>query len=49
MIENGQKSYGQTPHLLLFPAAFLTAAVAAFVLLGDALRDSLDAQVEVRT
>ncbi len=42
MIEKGQASYGRTPHLLLFPAAFLTAAVAAFVLLGDALRDSVD-------
>jgi oligopeptide transport system permease protein len=47
MIEQGQRSYGQTPHLIIFPALFLTATVAAFVLLGDALRDSLDAQVEV--
>ena len=47
MIEQGQRSYGQTPHLIVFPALFLTATVAAFVLLGDALRDSLDAQVEV--
>lgn len=47
MIDEGQQSYGSTPHLLLFPAAFLTIAVAAFVLLGDALRDSLDAHVEV--
>ena len=47
MIEQGQGSYGQTPHLILFPALFLTATVAAFVLLGDALRDSLDAQVEI--
>ncbi len=28
-------------------AMFLTATVAAFVLLGDALRDTLDAQVEI--
>lgn len=47
MIENGQKSYGATPHLLVFPAVFLTVAVASFVLLGDALRDSLDVHVEV--
>jgi len=30
------------PHLLLFPAAFLSATVLAFILLGDALRDALD-------
>jgi ABC-type dipeptide/oligopeptide/nickel transport system permease subunit len=30
------------PHLLLFPAAFLSATVLSFILLGDALRDALD-------
>jgi peptide/nickel transport system permease protein/oligopeptide transport system permease protein len=30
------------PHLLLFPAAFLSTTVLAFILLGDALRDALD-------
>ena len=30
------------PHLLLFPAAFLSVTVLAFILLGDALRDALD-------
>jgi ABC-type dipeptide/oligopeptide/nickel transport system permease subunit len=30
------------PHLLLFPAVFLSATVLSFILLGDALRDALD-------
>ena len=30
------------PHLLVFPAAALTVAVLAFVLLGEGLRDALD-------
>ncbi|GII20879.1 ABC transporter permease [Planosporangium mesophilum] len=43
MIAQGQ-SYVTSgyPHLLLFPAAFLSATVLAFILLGDALRDALD-------
>lgn len=37
------RSYIQTsPHLLIFPAAFLVATVLAFVMLGDAVRDALD-------
>jgi oligopeptide transport system permease protein len=31
-----------SPHLLLFPAAFLTTTVLAFVLLGEAVREALD-------
>jgi ABC-type dipeptide/oligopeptide/nickel transport system permease subunit len=30
------------PHLLLFPAVFLSVTVLSFILLGDALRDALD-------
>ncbi|MCH8613163.1 ABC transporter permease [Arsenicicoccus dermatophilus] len=30
------------PHLLLFPSLFLSLAVLAFILLGDAIRDALD-------
>ncbi|TDC67312.1 ABC transporter permease [Actinomadura sp. GC306] len=30
------------PHLLIFPAAFLSATVLSFLLLGDAVRDALD-------
>ncbi|MGL4745556.1 MAG: ABC transporter permease, partial [Dermatophilaceae bacterium] len=31
-----------TPHMLLFPSMFLSLAVLAFILLGDAVRDALD-------
>jgi ABC-type dipeptide/oligopeptide/nickel transport system permease subunit len=31
-----------SPHLLLFPGAFLLFTVLSFILLGDALRDALD-------
>ena len=30
------------PHLLAFPTLFLSAAVLAFVLLGECLRDAFD-------
>jgi len=31
-----------SPHLLLFPSAFLSVTVLCFIMLGDALRDALD-------
>jgi oligopeptide transport system permease protein len=31
-----------SPHLLLFPASFLTTTVLAFVLLGESVREALD-------
>ena len=31
-----------SPHILLFPSLFLSLAVLAFILLGDAIRDALD-------
>jgi oligopeptide transport system permease protein len=31
-----------TPHILLFPSLFLSLAVLAFIMLGDAVRDALD-------
>ena len=34
------------PHELLFPAAFISAAVLGFNLLGDALRDALDVRLQ---
>ncbi|MFC7625573.1 ABC transporter permease [Microlunatus sp. GCM10028923] len=37
-----QDGFRSDPHLLLFPAAFLSITVLAFVLLGDALRHALD-------
>ncbi|MFI0486966.1 ABC transporter permease [Actinomadura sp. 9N215] len=35
-------SFLDHPHLLIFPAAFLSATVLSFLLLGDAVRDALD-------
>lgn len=40
---NDATSYVRTsPHMLLFPAAFLSVTVFAFIMLGDAVRDALD-------
>lgn len=47
MIEQGQRYYSQSPYLLLFPGVLLVAAIAGFLLLGDALNDSLEVQLEV--
>lgn len=41
-LNNAQRLVATDPHLLLFPAAFLTVTVLAFVLLGDGIRDALD-------
>jgi ABC-type dipeptide/oligopeptide/nickel transport system permease subunit len=35
-------SFIDHPHLLIFPAVFLSATVLSFLLLGDAVRDALD-------
>ncbi|MGH8774919.1 MAG: ABC transporter permease [Jiangellaceae bacterium] len=32
----------QSPHMLLFPSAFLSVTVLAFIVLGDAVRDAFD-------
>jgi oligopeptide transport system permease protein len=32
----------QSPHMLLFPAAFLSITVLAFIMMGDAVRDAFD-------
>lgn len=42
-LNSAQDSFRNDPHLLLFPSLFLTVTVLAFVLLGDALRDTYDA------
>jgi oligopeptide transport system permease protein len=34
-----------TPHELIFPAVFISVTVLAFNLLGDGLRDALDARM----
>lgn len=42
MISDSRNYIRQSPHLLAFPAGFLTVTVLAFVMLGDAVRDALD-------
>ena len=42
MISDAQSVFFQAPWTLLFPAAFLSITVLAFILLGDAVRDALD-------
>lgn len=42
MIANSQDFLRTSPHLLLFPGAFLTLTVLAFIVVGNALRDALD-------
>ncbi|GAA4575232.1 ABC transporter permease [Planotetraspora kaengkrachanensis] len=37
-----QTFFAEYPHLLVFPALFLTAAVLSFLTLGDVVRDALD-------
>ncbi|MFC4530501.1 ABC transporter permease [Sphaerisporangium dianthi] len=37
-----QSFFAEYPHLLLFPALFLTATVLSFLMLGDVVRDALD-------
>lgn len=41
-INVAQGLIGSSPHLLFFPALFLSVTVLGFILLGDALRDALD-------
>ena len=45
MCLDGLKSIYNTPHELLFPALFISITVLAFNLLGDGLRDALDARM----
>lgn len=42
MISTAQARILTSPHLLLFPGAFLSVTVFSFILMGDALRDALD-------
>jgi ABC-type dipeptide/oligopeptide/nickel transport system permease subunit len=37
-----QSFFAEYPHLLVFPALFLTATVLSFLMLGDVVRDALD-------
>jgi oligopeptide transport system permease protein len=42
MIDDALRTMRTAPHVLLFPALFLSLAVLAFIMLGDAIRDALD-------
>ena len=42
MISDSQGRLLTSPHLLLFPGAFLSVFVLSFIILGDQLRDALD-------
>ena len=46
MCNDGIKSFLSHPHELLFPAVLISATVLAFNLLGDGLRDALDARMK---
>lgn len=41
-ISNATTYMRQSPHMLLFPSAFLSVTVLAFIMLGDAVRDAFD-------
>ena len=45
MCNDGRKTMETTPHELIFPAIFISITVLAFNLLGDGLRDALDARM----
>ena len=48
MCNEGIKTMLQHPHELIFPALFISITVLAFNLLGDGLRDALDARMRNR-
>ena len=41
-ISDAQGFVRTSPHMLLFPAGFLSVTVLAFIMLGDAIRDAFD-------
>ncbi|TDD96107.1 ABC transporter permease [Actinomadura rubrisoli] len=41
-LNQAQDAFVDHPHLLIFPAVFLSATVLSFLMLGDAVRDALD-------
>ena len=48
MCNEGIKTMLTHPHELIFPALFISVTVLAFNLLGDGLRDALDARMRNR-
>jgi oligopeptide transport system permease protein len=49
MCNDGIRTMLSHPHELLFPAAFISITVLAFNLLGDGLRDAMDARMRSGT
>jgi oligopeptide transport system permease protein len=47
MISTAQDHLRTSLHLLLFPGAFLTLTVLAFIIVGNALRDALDPKLQL--
>ena len=41
-ISDALLAFRTTPHILFFPSLFLSLAVLAFIMLGDAVRDAFD-------
>lgn len=48
MAQDGYLTFLTSPHLFLFPSLVISAAVLAFNLLGDGLRDALDPKLRSR-
>jgi len=48
MCNEGLKTMTSTPHELIFPAVLISITVLAFNMLGDGLRDALDARMRSR-
>ncbi len=48
MCNEGLKTMNSTPHELVFPALLISITVLAFNMLGDGLRDALDARMRSR-
>lgn len=42
MVNEGQRNFANSPHLLFFPGAAIFVMVVSFVFVGDGLRDALD-------
>jgi oligopeptide transport system permease protein len=42
MISEASRAFRSAPHMLVFPAIFLSFAVLSFIMMGDAIRDAFD-------
>ena len=48
LCNDGLKALEIAPHVLIIPAVFISITVLAFNILGDGLRDALDAKMRSR-